>query len=47
MQKLTLRCLEYEYDDRPSAAEVHDELRESEDEEEDDDEDEEDEAEDK
>ena len=48
MQELTLRCLEYEDDDRPNAAEVHDELRESdeEDEEEDDDEDEEGEAED-
>lgn len=51
MQELTLRCLEYEDDDRPSAAEVHDELRESdeeedeeEDDDEDDDEDEEDEA---
>ena len=55
MQELTLRCLEYEDDDRPSAAEVHDELRESDEEDEeedeeeddDDDEDEEDEAEDK
>jgi len=30
MQELTLRCLEYEDDDRPSAAEVHDELLEKE-----------------
>ena len=30
MQELTLRCLEYEDDDRPSAAEVHDKLLEKE-----------------
>ena len=49
MQELTLRCLQYEEEDRPSAAAVHDELLardEGEDEEEDEDDEEEDEDED-